>query len=250
MNLRRWWPERWVVVLAVALWPRLASAYRPFDGTDADVTDLGELELEVGAAGSHQEGSSSFVVAPAAVVNYGFARGFEAVLEGRQDIDLDAARRTSGIQNVALSLKSLLRAGSLQGGHGVSVAVETGLLLPGSETAVGAHVASIFSLRWPALALHLNLGNELFYSVHYQASVGLIMEGPDSWRVRPAAELLVEREFGRVGLYEGMAESFLLGGIGRWNDSLSFDVGLRYGRAEGQHEEEVRLGFTWAFEPW
>jgi hypothetical protein len=250
MTLRRWWPERWAVGLAVVLWPGRASAYRPFDGTDADVAEPGELELEVGPAGYHQEGSSRFLVAPAVVANYGFARGFEAVLEGRQDVQLDAARRASRIADVALSLKSLLRAGSLQGGSGMSIAVETGLLLPGVESALGAHVASIFSMRWPALALHLNIGNELFYSVHYQASVGLIIEGPDSWRVRPVGELLVERDFGQGGFSDGLAEGCLLGGIVRWNDSLSFDIGLRYGHAEGQQEGEARLGFTWAFEPW
>ena len=56
------------------------------------------------------------------------------------------------------------------------------------------------------------------------------------------------REFGQGGLYDGVAESLLVGGILRATDGLSFDLAGRFGRADGQqHEEEVRAGLTWAF---
>ena len=236
--------------VAVICWARLSSAYRPFDGTDADVAEPGEVELEIGPAGYRQEGSSRFVVAPAIVANYGFAPGFEAVLEGRQDIQVNATPPLRQVQDVAMSVKSLLRRGSLQQATGLSVALEVGMLFPGPESALGTHVGSILSLQLPAITLHLNLANNIFFSMRYEASTSLILEGPHSWRLRPVAEILVEREFGQGGLYDGLAASALLGGIGRWTDALSFDVGARFGRASGIREEEVRAGLTWAFEPW
>jgi hypothetical protein len=239
------------LALAIAIgWSRNALAYRPFDGTDADVAAPNEVELEIGPAGYHQEGSSRFVVAPALVANYGFAPGFEAVLEGRQNFQLSATRHPWQVEDVAFSIKSLLRRGSLQGASGIAVALELGMLLPGSESRWGAHVASIFSLHWPTITVHLNLVNDVFCALQYDARASLIVEGPDGWRLRPVAELLAEREFGQARLFDGVAESALVGGIFRWTDSVSFDVAGRYGRGSGWHEEEARAGLTWSFEPW
>jgi len=235
--------------LAVICWARLCAAYRPFDGTDAELAEPGEVELELGPAGYRRQGSSQFVVAPALVANYGFAPGFEAVLEGRQDIPISATTHLWQVQDAALSVKALLRRGSLQGCTGVSVALEAGILLPGLEDGLGTHIGSIFSVRLPALSLHLNLGNDL-YSARYEASASLILEGPASWRLRPVAEMLVERDFGSSVFSHGLGESALLGGIVRWSDPLAFDLGLRYGRADGQSQEEVRAGLTWAFGLW
>src|SRR6478752_5170268 len=107
--------------IAVICWARPSAAYRPFDGTDADVAEPGEVELEIGPVGYRQEGSSRFLVAPALIANYGFAPRFEAVLEGRQDFQLNAATHPWQVQDVAFSVKGLLRRGSLQGGAGLSV---------------------------------------------------------------------------------------------------------------------------------
>lgn len=244
----RWWLLCTCSFVATTCWVQLAGAYRPFDGTDADVAEPGEVELEIGPAGYRQEGTSRFVVAPALVANYGFAPGFEAVLEGRQELQLNTAQHLWQVQDVALSVKSLLRGGSLQGGRGLSVALEIGVLLPAFERRWGTHVASIFSLQLPAIALHLNLANNLLYSVRYEAAASLVVEGPDRWRLRPVAEVLVEREFGQAGFFDGVAASALVGAILRATDALSFDVGIRYGRSEGQLEKEVRVGLTWAFE--
>jgi hypothetical protein len=237
-------------LVAVICWAPLASAYRPFDGTDADVAELGQIELEIAPAGYRQEGSSRFVVAPALVANYGFAPRFEAVFEGRQDIQLNARQRPSQLQDIAFSVKSLLRRGSLQGGKGLSVALELGMLLPGFESRLGNHVGSIFSFRSPVMTLHLNLDNDILYSVRYQASASLIAEGPASWRVRPVAEGLVEREFDRGERSGTVAESLLVGGIARWTDAVSFDVGGRFARSEGRREEEARVGLTVGFQAW
>jgi hypothetical protein len=237
------------VGIAVLSWTRLAVAYRPFDGTDADVAQPGEVELEIGPAGYRQEGASRFVIAPAVVANYGFAPGFEAVLEARQELQLSPGSHPWQVQDAAFSVKSMLRRGSLQGGAGLSVALEIGMLAPGFESEFGTHVGSILSLQSPAMTLHLNLGNNIFYSVRYEASTSLILEGPFSWRLRPVAELLLEREFAERSPHEGLATSGLLGTIGRYSDALSFDVAVRFARTPGGRAGEIRAGFTWDFEP-
>jgi hypothetical protein len=223
-----------------------ALAYRPFDGTDAGVAALHEFELEAGPLGYEREGNARYLIGPALILNYGFAPGFEAVLEGRQQRGLDHLR-DSETEDVALSVKTVLREGSLQDATGVSVAVETGVLLPGTERRLGAHVASIFSWRWPALSMHLNLGNDLLTSIRYAATGGLILEGPDRWRLRPVAELLLQRDFGGRRLASGLERSALLGAILRCNDSWSLDVAIRHALLDGQQVDEARLGFTWSF---
>ncbi|HYP99566.1 MAG TPA: hypothetical protein VER96_12920 [Polyangiaceae bacterium] len=232
-------------VCLVFAWATQASAYRPFDGTDADVAAPREFEFEVGPLGYAREGEQRFLVGPALVINYGLAPGFEAVLEGRQKWAVKHSHGTE-LEDVALSLKSLLREGSLQGATGASVALETGLLLPGSERRFGVHVASILSWYWPALTLHWNLGNDLLTSFDYAATSSLILEGPMAWRVRPVAELLVAREFGEPELSSGLERSVLLGAIACWGESWSFDFGFRHGWLNGQQLDEARLGFTWA----
>ena len=209
---------------------------------------LGEVELEIAPVGYRREGTSSVVVAPAAVANYGFASGFEAVLEGRQDVRLDAGQHSS-LQDAAISVKSVLRRGSLQGASGLSVALEIGVLAPGSERGIGTHVSSIFSFQNSALSLHLNLDNGLS-SLRYDASASLILEGPARWRLRPVAEGLLEREFEAGAPHRQVAESLLLGGIARWTNAVSFDLAVRIGRADGRRDEEARAGLTVGFSAW
>lgn len=229
-------------------WSASAAAYRPFDGTDADVAEPREIELELGPVGYLREGSERSLVMPALVFNYGLSPGFEAVLEDRDNWRLDRRSLRPGVEDVALSFKGLLRPGSLQGVHGVSVAIEAGMLLAASKEQLGLHTASIFSQRWPALTLHFNLGNDFIPSIGYEASASLIVEGPAAWPLRPVAEALAERDFGSPTLRSGLAESVLVGAIAPCGNTLSFDLGLRYGRARGQRDEEARLGLTWRFE--
>jgi len=242
--------ERAAVAVASGLlaltWTARALAYRPFDGTDADVAAPREFELEAGPLGYAREGHERFLIGPALVLNYGLAPGFEAVLEGRQQRALDHLRDFQ-TEDVALSLKSLLREGALQDASGTSVALEAGLLLPGSEGRLGVHLASIFSWRWPALTVHLNLGNDLLTSVHYVAIGSLILEGPDSWRVRPVAELLFERDFGGPKFTNGLERSVLVGAIMPCSDSWSLDLALRHAVVDEEQVDEARLGFTWSF---
>lgn len=232
--------------LVLLSWSGSAFGYRPFDGTDANVAPPREVELEVGPIGYERQGPTHYLVAPALVLNYGVHPGFEAVLEGRQQWPIRSSQ-SSELEDVSLSLKSMLRSGALQGEHGVAVALETGALLPGSERRLGAHVASIFSFQWPALVLHVNLGNDLLTSLHYTATGGVILEGPFGWPVRPVAELLVARDVGEGSVTRALNRSALVGAIATWSDAWVFDVAFRHGVANEQKEDEVRAGFTWSF---
>jgi hypothetical protein len=235
------------VLLLVSTTP--ARAYRPFDGTDADVAAPREVELEIGPVGYVRADTARSLVAPSLVLNYGFAPRLEAVLEGRQRWVLSPSSPPA-LDDVALSVKSLLREGTLQGESGISLALETGVLLPGSTRRLGAHVASILSWRVPALTLHLNLGNDLLTSVRYAASSSLIVEGPERWRVRPVGEVLVERDFGERSLARGLGASMLIGAVASWSEAWSFDLAIRRGYTDGVTEDELRGGLTWAFQAW
>jgi hypothetical protein len=60
-----------------------ALAYRPFDGTDAAVADLGEFELEFQPAGRMRDDTGTSLIASELVLNYGVMQDWEAVVEGR-----------------------------------------------------------------------------------------------------------------------------------------------------------------------
>ncbi|HEY5958757.1 MAG TPA: hypothetical protein VIV60_19485 [Polyangiaceae bacterium] len=237
-------------LLGVLVLTRKADAYRPFDTTDADIAGPREIEVELGPAGYLYEGSERALVAPALVLNYGLTPRLEAVLEARDNWRFGAHRLRSRVDDVALSLKTLLREGTLQGKRGMSIAVETGLLLPGTERRFGAHLSTIFSMRWPAATLHVNVNHDFLFSIRYEAGASVIVEGPQSWWVRPVTEALLQRDFGNRDVLSSAAKSVLVGAIAPCGDDLSFDVALRYGRAEHQSSAEARAGFTWAFEAW
>src|SRR5262245_22509866 len=95
---------------AALLQARDALAYRPFDSTDAAVADLGELEVEFGPAGFRRDDSGRTLIAPAFVLNYGFAKNWELVLEGRGEHPLAPAEDTrSRFVDDNLFLKGVLK---------------------------------------------------------------------------------------------------------------------------------------------
>jgi hypothetical protein len=71
---------------------------------------------------------------------------------------------------------------------------------------------------------------------------GTILEGPHDWPVRPAAEFVYDREFGRMEKV-----SFLAGLIWQANEKLAFDVGIRQARINSRPDTEVRVGLDFAF---
>jgi len=225
--------------------PRPAAAYRPFDLTDASVADPGEVELEIGPVGSLRSGSSRWWIAPALVANFGLHGERELVIEGkrRSAIGGSADGPRTSLVDTAVSLKQVLRAGSLQGKSGLSVASECGVLLPTwhEERGVGAGCSFIGSQQWSAGALHLNGGLTFNRQHHWTRLAGAILEGPGAWPVRPVAEGWLERE-----VNGSFTRSTLVGVIWRVNEHLSFDAGARRATTSGTAVREIRAGLTWA----
>jgi hypothetical protein len=238
------WPvSRSVIALCLTAWSGSASAYRPFDGTDAAVAAPGELEIELQPAGRLRENGSTTLVAPATVINYGLSEGWEAVFEGQGQTPLSPSGPTS-LTAAGAFLKHVLQPGSLQDKTGPSVATEFGVLLPDStgNSGVGASLAGIVSQRWDWGTIHLNAETALTREHHADLFLGGIIEGPSKWSIRPVAEFFYEKEFGKLETISG-----LIGLIWRVRDNLSFDVGLRHALTNGHPVNEVRAGLTFGF---
>jgi hypothetical protein len=237
---------RAVLAVIVAAWPVAASAYRPFDSTDAAVAAKGEMEIEFGPLGYLVQGQDKFLVAPSVILNWGFAERWEAVLEGRHfaRIGGEPQEQRFRVEDIAFSLKGVLREGSLQEKTGLSVATELSALLPAIDggSGVGAEGAVIVSQRWPDLTVHVN-GAVAWTRAHEPGAFGgIILEGHDAWTVRPVAEVTVESERGSPTAVSG-----LVGAIWRVSEGLSFDAGVRRARAGGVDTTELRAGLTWSF---
>ncbi len=237
------------------LTPR-AWAYRPFDGTDAAVAEAGEMEIEFGPAGYLRSGSQSWLVAPAAIANLGVANGWELVLEGKQLWRLGPATSPPPADSSrfvttdsAFSVKHVLVDGILQGRDRPGLACEVGALLPAlhEEGGFGAAAAAILSSGFGPIVTHLNL-QAIFSRTHEPGGfLGLIVEGPQRWPVRPVLELAGERERGGTGTLSALA-----GFIWTVSHSLALDGAIRVGRQDEALEGhtsfvELRVGLTWSF---
>jgi hypothetical protein len=229
-----------------------AHAYRPFDGTDADVAELGTFELELGPVHWYSQSEGHYLIAPATVLNLGYAPGWELVVDFQNFVGLE---RVPGVAQDRLLdtdvfTKAVLLPGSLQQvGRGPSVAMELGPLLPNvnGERGFGASGNLIVSERWPGVTLHLNNWFQLTRGdLHADWFEGVIVEGDSAKRVRPVSEWFVEHEFvAGVTTFSG-----LVGGIWRAREGLDLDVGLREASVGGERVSEVRLGLTWTLGVW
>lgn len=227
-----------------AIWSPAAFAYRPFDGSDASVTEAGVFELELGV--SHlREGAQRSLAVPAISANFGLERDTEIALEGRVNRllgDTGGRYRTS-LEDTALSIKHVFRRGSLQDGTGPSIAGECGVLLPTMHgpSGIGATCAGIMSHRWELAAVHVNAALTRTREQTTNRFLGAIVEGPESLPVRPAVEITTERESNGTH-----TNSALLGLIWKKSEDLALDLGLRRARTDDQRITELRLGFTWS----
>ena len=227
-----------------------AHAYRPFDGTDADVADVGVFELELGPAQFYRRGTSNYLLAPSTVLNLGIARNLEVVVDFEQVIagHANEGEPRVGFRDTDVLLKWLLRPGSLQGSQGISVALEAGPLLPEfhGDPGFGAQANLILSCRAGLGTLHLNEEAALSRSGQPEVFSSVIVEGPEAFTVRPVAELFIEHAFKA----NATTYSALLGAIWPAAESLSVDGALRLAREGGVRALEVRVGFTWAAALW
>jgi hypothetical protein len=233
------------VAVAASCWSPAAYAYRPFEGTEANTAEEGTFELEIGA-GHLRRGSEKSLQLPAVVANWGIAHDTEIVLEGQLDRRLgdSAEQHRTSLDETALSIKHVFRRGTLQKASGPSVAGECGILLPTAYGApsTGASCAVITSLSGSAGAMHLNGALIRTRERTTNRFVGVIIEGPGAWTVRPVAEIVTQRIPS-----EARINSVLLGAIWKRSDNLSFDLGLRKGRADGENIAEAKIGLTWSF---
>jgi len=235
----------------LSLWLAVApaAAYRPFDGTDADVAPTGEIELEVGPVQYYRQGRENFLIAPALVFNLGLFADTELVVNAQQQIDFEAGRDNAPRPNLRgddLLLKHVFRRGTLQGQSGLSLAAEGGTLLPevAGLSRFGLSLDVITSYRWGWGALHSNEALLLDRAGHTNIFTGLIAEGRGDWRVRPVAELFYNQVVSGEPTW-----SLLLGAIWRAHESLAVDLGARGARVGDDYAAEARFGFTWSFEP-
>jgi len=220
-----------------------ASAYRPFDGTDAAVADPGEVEIEFQPAGVISSEEQKTLIAPATVFNFGIVKDWEAVFEGLVQTPLTPSGPTSLSASGAF-LKYVSREGVLQDRPGPSIATEFGVLFPDSigDTGFGARIDGIVSQRWEWGTVSLNLAGELTRDQKADLFSGVILEGPFKWKVRPVAEFFYEEEFGKAHTISG-----LIGAIWQVQDNLSFDVAFRHAMVNGAPVNEVRAGLTIGF---
>jgi hypothetical protein len=220
-----------------------AQAYRPFDGTDAAVAERDRLEIELGPAEYRPQGAERTLFAPDNRFNYGFAPGWEAVIEGQVAHSLKGGLGGASLVGNSAFLKGVLREGVLQEKTGPSVATEFGVLLPGirDEHGTGASAAGIVSERWEWGTVHLNAAAALTRQQHADLFVGAIVEGPHDWAVRPVAEVFYERDFGQT-----RTRSALIGAIWQVEDDVAMDLGLRGASVNDHTAGEIRAGVTFA----
>src|SRR5256712_4593152 len=154
------WPIRILPpLLAVLLIPTSALAYRPFVSTDAAVADPREVEIELGYFNLERTRRETTIATPSMVLNYGFAKNWEAVGEFRIEASPELELTDPG-----LFLKAVLKEGRLQEKEGVSFAIEAGALLPSTlphEHGVGVQAIGIVSGKIAPVTVHVNGGGGL-----------------------------------------------------------------------------------------
>ena len=134
-----------IVGIAVLVAVSPAFAYRPFDGTDAAVADVGEVEIEFQPMGAIRAGQTKPI--SEAILNFGFAERWELVLQATPQALPEGVGPIS-VANAAF-LKYVIQPGVLQDKSGPSVATEFGPLLPasGGGSGVGFGLTGIVSQR-------------------------------------------------------------------------------------------------------
>jgi hypothetical protein len=232
-----------VAALALCLGAQPASAYRPFDGTDAAVAGVNETEIELQPFGYQRTGSQSTAIAPFVIYNYGFADRWEMVLQTEMLSPITGGGQPS-IAATGAFLKYVIVPGVLQDKPGVSIATEFGPLLPGlnADPGVGFSWAGIVSQRWDWGTAHFNVEANLTRDHQAEAFVGVILEGPSTWKVRPVFETFYDKVWN-----ETESRSVLLGAIWQVDHDLSLDAAYRYGIVNGHAVNEIRAGVTFAF---
>jgi hypothetical protein len=210
--------------------------------TDAAVADPKEVEIELGYFNLERARRANTFTTPSAVVNYGFAKNWEAVGEFR----IESSPHFE-ITDPGLSLKGVLKEGVLQDKQGVSFAVEAGPLLPSTlphEHGVGFEVIGIVSGRLTPVTVHINGGGGLDRDDRHAFAIwGVIAEVPVHPRLRLVGEVNGESTQG-----QRPNNSALLGVI--WqptSKNLFLDAGIRRGISRAAPDWQFTIGLTFGF---
>jgi hypothetical protein len=233
------------LLLVWATWAADAHAYRPFDGTDADVARLHEVELELQPVGYYGAKGSRYFE-PGGVINFGLLPRVELVLQGFDFVPYEAGSAPNRLTETGLFAKVVWRAGCLQEGDGPSFATEIGPLLPtiNDTKGFGAYAGEILSTCFgDALIAHWNTEIQILPQTYdLDLFGGVILEPPSSRLVvRPVMELFVEHEFGGPQTSSG-----LLGAIWQVTEKLALDAAVRGAVVSGSDVAEVRAGLSLA----
>jgi len=228
------------IVLMLAGLP--AYAYRPFESTDADVADAGELETELGVLTIERSAGENTYFVPKLVLNYGVTPDLEIIGEFDVETPPDGSAE---IVDAALLLKGMLRRGVLQDAEGLSIAFEAGLLVPGERgERAGFEGFGILSGAVGGMIYHLNLGGGLDRVDTERFVVwGAIGEYPLSDTLRLVGELNGEKVRG-----EPKESSGLLGLI--WESQTTgdaLDAAIRWGLSDAAPDWALTLGWTFSF---
>jgi hypothetical protein len=229
---------------ALAFFAQPALAYRPFDGTDAAVANLNEVEIEFQPFGWQRDDQQKSLIAPGVRFNYGFAERWEFVAEGQFETPLSPSGPSS-FSATGMFLKYVVKPGVLQDQAGLSIATEFGPLLPeaNGERGTGFSWAGIVSQRGDWGAVHFNVEANLTRDQQGEGFLGVIFEGPAKWTVRPVVEMFYDKVWTETKTWSG-----LVGAIWQARDNLSFDAGVRYALVNRHPVNEIRAGLTFAFE--
>jgi hypothetical protein len=223
---------------------RPASAFRPFDGTDAHVAEPHLFELESSPVSYARVGSERFLIAPQVTLNYGTGSGFEFVLEGESVMLMHPFPEgvSPRLEETAFGFKKVLRRGVLQKKKGPSIATEESIRIPSrGQSHAGFDASVILSQPLSATRTMLHLNAELGHTQEQQMErfVSAIFEGPETWPVRPVGEL----SWDSVGDQTGV-RGFLAGLIWQTRQGLTMDAAVKSLDGE-EHGLELRTGFTW-----
>ncbi len=176
------------------------------------------------------------------VLNYGFAKNWEAVGEFRIESSPDFE-----ITDPGLFFKGVLKEGVLQEREGVSVAIEAGPLLPSTlphEHGVGFEAIGIVSGKVAPVTVHVNGGGGLDRDDRHAFAIwGVIGELP----VHPKLRLVGEVN-GESTQDQRPNNSALLGVI--WqptSKNVFLDAGVRRGISRAAPDWQFTIGLTFGF---
>ena len=231
-----------LLAAATSIVPEPGFAYRPFESTDADVTDANELEIELGYFTFERFRQEDAATIPQFVLNYGLTDSLELIGE----FEIVKPEHGHGeVEDAGLFLKKLFRRGVLQDEDGLSIALEGGFLLPahGAEHA-GLEAIGIVSGQAGPVTYHIDVGGGLDRIDKLQFGVwGAILEYPVTSRIRIAGEISGEKVHG-----EPKESSVLIGLIYESpSTGNSFDAGFRRGITSAAPDWQVTFGWTFSY---